>query len=132
MPNPLYKVRKARYSPPPPGPARKPFPPYQGHSCGGITGGLPHHSQIFAPPPLSPNPTDGRPTPPPNPQVPQKAHIRTLGSTSQHTSTPLMAHPLGKKNRSRQTPAWTRGVHLDAPGQRHGQQPRLRDGRPPE
>ena len=24
---------------------------------------------------------------------------------------------------SRQTPAWTRSVHLDAPGQRHGQQP---------
>ena len=22
-----------------------------------------------------------------------------------------------------QTPAWTRSVHLDAPGQRHGQQP---------
>ena len=33
---------------------------------------------------------------------------------------------------SRQTPAWTRSVHLDAPGQRHGQQPRLRDGQPPE
>ena len=32
---------------------------------------------------------------------------------------------------SRQTPAWTRGVHLDAPGQRHGQQPRLWDSRPP-
>ena len=32
----------------------------------------------------------------------------------------------------RQTPAWTRSVHLDAPGQRHGQQPRLWDGRPPE
>ena len=32
---------------------------------------------------------------------------------------------------SRQTPAWTRSVHLDAPGQRHGQQPRLRDNRPP-
>ena len=31
-----------------------------------------------------------------------------------------------------QTPAWTRAVHRDAPGQRHGQQPRLRDGRPPE
>ena len=29
-------------------------------------------------------------------------------------------------------PDWTRRVHLDAPGQRHGQQPRLRDGRPPE
>uniref|UniRef100_A0A7S4LKU6 Uncharacterized protein n=1 Tax=Eutreptiella gymnastica TaxID=73025 RepID=A0A7S4LKU6_9EUGL len=26
------------------------------------------------------------------------------------------------------TPAWTRSVHLDAPGHRHGQQPRLRDG----
>ena len=24
---------------------------------------------------------------------------------------------------SRQTPAWNRSVHLDAPGQRHGQQP---------
>ena len=24
---------------------------------------------------------------------------------------------------SRQSPAWTRSVHLDAPGQRHGQQP---------
>ena len=33
---------------------------------------------------------------------------------------------------SRQTPTWTRSVHLDAPGQWHGQQPRLRDGRPPE
>ena len=33
---------------------------------------------------------------------------------------------------SRQTPAWTRRVHLDAPGQRHGQQPRLWDSRPPE
>ena len=33
---------------------------------------------------------------------------------------------------SRQTPAWTRSAHLDAPGQRHGQQPRLRDSRPPE
>ena len=33
---------------------------------------------------------------------------------------------------SGQTPAWTRSVHLDAPGQRHGQHPRLRDGRPPE
>ena len=33
---------------------------------------------------------------------------------------------------SRQTPAWTRSVHLDAPGQRQGQQPRLWDGRPPE
>ena len=32
---------------------------------------------------------------------------------------------------SRQTPAWTRSVPLDAPGQRHGQQPRLRDSRPP-
>ena len=30
---------------------------------------------------------------------------------------------------SRQTPTWTRSVHLDALGQRHGQQPRLRDGR---
>ena len=29
-------------------------------------------------------------------------------------------------------PVWTWGVHLDAPGQRHGQQPRLWDGRPPE
>ena len=29
-------------------------------------------------------------------------------------------------------PQWTRWVHLDAPGHRHGQQPRLRDGRPPE
>ena len=28
-------------------------------------------------------------------------------------------------------PPWTRRVHPDAPGQRHGQQPRLRDGRPP-
>ena len=33
---------------------------------------------------------------------------------------------------SRQTPAWTRRVHLDAPGQRHGQQPRPQDSRPPE
>ena len=33
---------------------------------------------------------------------------------------------------SRQTPAWTRRVRLDAPGQWHGQPPRLRDGRPPE
>ena len=32
----------------------------------------------------------------------------------------------------RQTPAWTRRVHVDAPGQRHGAQPRLRDSRPPE
>ena len=33
---------------------------------------------------------------------------------------------------SRQTPARTRRVHLDAPGQRHGQQPRLPDSQPPE
>ena len=33
---------------------------------------------------------------------------------------------------SQQTPAWTWSVHLDAPGQRHRQQPRLRDGQPPE
>ena len=32
----------------------------------------------------------------------------------------------------RQTPLWTWSVPLDAPGQRHGQQPRLWDGRPPE
>ena len=31
-----------------------------------------------------------------------------------------------------QTPAWPRSVRLDAAGQRHGQQPRLWDSRPPE
>ena len=32
----------------------------------------------------------------------------------------------------RQTTERTRAVHLNAPGQRHGQQPRLRDRQPPE
>ena len=46
----------------------------------------------------------------------------------------LQMHPPARTGQcwSRQTPAWTRSVPLDAPGQRHGQQLRLRDGRPPE
>ena len=37
----------------------------------------------------------------------------------------LQMHPPARSSQcwSRQTPAWTRSVHLDAPGQRHGQQP---------
>ena len=47
---------------------------------------------------------------------------------------PLQMHTPARTGQcwSRQTPAWTRSVPVDAPGQRHGQQPRLRDGRPPE
>ena len=46
---------------------------------------------------------------------------------------PADAHPSALKSvLESANPAWTRRVHLDAPGQRHGQQPRLRDGRPPE
>ena len=56
-------------------------------------------------------PADRNSPPPPSPQVPP---------------------PPPSQCWSRQTPARTRSVHLDAPGQRHGQQPRLRDGRPPE
>ena len=47
---------------------------------------------------------------------------------------PADAHPSSalKSVLESANPAWNRSVHLDAPGQRHGQQPRLRDGRPPE
>ena len=74
-------------------------------------------------PPATP---PGRPVPPapvPAPSPPQR---------QEHD--PADAHASAHKSvlESAQTPAWTRRVHRDAPGQRHRQQPRLRDGRPPE
>ena len=46
---------------------------------------------------------------------------------------PADAHPSAHKSvLGLANPARTGSVHLDAPGQRHGQQPRLWDGQPPE
>ena len=46
---------------------------------------------------------------------------------------PADAHPSAHKSvLESANPRMDSGVHRDAPSQRHGQQPRLRDGRPPE
>ena len=58
--------------------------------------------------------------------------ISVVGSPCQEND-PADAHPSALKSVLKSAnPAWTWSVHLDAPGQRHGQQPRLRDSPPPE
>ena len=104
----------------------------RGRGGGGVGRGGMQVSHAFAPAP-PPHMRCSSPALPPRPKGKTgKNHLWLFEAPVRNMI--LQMHTPARSSHcwSRQTPAWTRSVHQDTPGQRHGQQPRLWDGRPPE
>ena len=86
----------------------------------------PHPAPLLSPntPPPLPPPTSPPPPPAEEEGKEKRAQIIVVVRSPCRENYPADAHPsLLKSVLESANPAWTQSVHLDAPGQRHGQQP---------